>query len=84
MTYTICLTALLYVLTKALLPLRLYTGTSGLPRYHYGAELYALIAGARDGIGSDLAQELLSRCFSVVLHGHNAHKLSKLRCKLSM
>ena len=83
-THTICLTVLLYILTKALLLLCLSTGTSGLPRYHHSAESYPPIAGARDGLGSDLAQELLSRGFSVVLHGCNAHKLPKLQCKFSM
>lgn len=71
-------------MTKALPLLCLYVGTSGLPRHHYGAESYALIASARDGIGSDLAQKLLSRNLSIVLRGRNAHKLSKLQCKLSM
>ena len=40
--------------------------------------------GRQDGIGSDLAQELLSHNFSVVLYGRNAHKFSKLQCKRSM
>ena len=82
--HIICLTVLLYILAKALLLLCLSTGTSGLPHYHYSAESYPPVAGARDGIGSDLAQEPLSRGFSVVLHGCNAHKLPKLQCKLSM
>ena len=83
-THTIYLTVLLYILTKALPLLRLSTGTSGLPRYRYSAESYPPIAGARDGIGSDLAQEQLLRGCSVVLHGCNAYKLPKLQCKLSM
>jgi short-subunit dehydrogenase len=57
---------------------------SKLPRYlHAGENTYALVTGASDGIGVELARQLLAKDFNVILHGRNPDKLSRLQQDLS-
>ncbi|KAI9715096.1 MAG: hypothetical protein M1812_006214 [Candelaria pacifica] len=44
---------------------------------------WALITGASDGIGKGFAEELCSKGFSVILHGRNEAKLSKVKASLN-
>ena len=59
--------------------IRLYTRPSSLKRYVYGADPWALVTGASDGIGRGLAQELAQYGFNVVLHGRNPTKLGTVK-----
>ena len=57
---------------------------SKLPRYlHSGENTYALVTGASDGIGVELARQLLAKGFNVILHGRNPEKLSRIQQDLS-
>ncbi|KAF4949308.1 hypothetical protein FSARC_13515 [Fusarium sarcochroum] len=53
-----------------------------LHRYNHpsstGTDAWALVTGASDGIGRQLAQELAGRGFNVVLHGRNETKLANV------
>lgn len=56
---------------------------SSLPRYHHGpSPPWALITGASDGIGLHLAHRLAAQNFSLILHGRNATKLSRVQFDL--
>lgn len=48
---------------------------SQLPKYRHASPSWALVTGASDGIGLELARELLSHDFNVFIHGRNATKL---------
>ncbi|KAL8877916.1 MAG: hypothetical protein Q9192_008566 [Flavoplaca navasiana] len=56
----------------------LYLRPSSLSQYHYGDEPWALVTGASDGIGKNLAIELARNDFNVVLHGRNPCKLESV------
>ena len=57
---------------------------STLPRYlHAGENSYALVTGASDGIGVELARQLLAKGFNVILHSRNPDKLSRIQQDLS-
>lgn len=71
----------LYLLVPHLRPGR------GLRRYLHrspdGRPAWALVTGASDGIGRQLARELAAAGFSVVLHGRNPRKLDVARDELA-
>ena len=56
---------------------RPYITPSQLHRFHHGADTYALVTGASDGIGRAIARELYRRGFNIILHGRNEEKLWK-------
>lgn len=59
---------------------------SGLRRYLHttaGRPAWALVTGATDGIGKQIARELAGHGFNVVLHGRNPAKLSGCRGELA-
>lgn len=49
--------------------------SSSVQRYLHGADTYALVTGASDGIGKAIARELYSRGFNLIIHGRNEEKL---------
>jgi 17beta-estradiol 17-dehydrogenase / very-long-chain 3-oxoacyl-CoA reductase len=51
---------------------------SKLQRYHHGAEPWALVTGASDGIGFAFSNELAKRNFNVVVHGRSVDKLKRV------
>ena len=61
----------------------MYLRPSKLSRFHHGKEPYALITGASDGIGLDLAEELCAKGFNIILHGRNSTKLNAVKSHLS-
>ena len=85
------LTALLSVYKLSDFVYTFFLRPSSLPRYLHGPNpstpgdnggspsAWALVTGASDGIGYGFAQELLQRGFSVVLHGRNPSKLSRVQ-----
>jgi 17beta-estradiol 17-dehydrogenase / very-long-chain 3-oxoacyl-CoA reductase len=70
---------LLSTVYSALRLVAIYTGTSRIHRYLYGAAPYALVTGATDGIGKAVARELYVRGFNLILHGRNESKLQRVR-----
>ncbi|KAI9696498.1 MAG: hypothetical protein M1820_008126 [Bogoriella megaspora] len=61
----------------------LYAKPSSLSRYkHKDTKSWALVTGATDGIGRALALELTKRGFSVLLHGRNPSKLSRVKSEI--
>lgn len=53
---------------------------SALPKYRHAADgSWALVTGASDGIGIELARELLKQGFNVFLHGRNESKLAGIK-----
>ena len=54
-----------------------YLHTSSVQQFHHGADTYALVTGASDGIGKAIAKELYARGFNLILHGRNEEKLWK-------
>ena len=53
---------------------------SSLPKYlHATPSSWALVTGSSDGIGLELARELLSQGFNVFLHGRNEAKLKGVK-----
>ncbi len=48
-------------------------------RYLYGNAPYALVTGATDGIGKEVATELYRKGFNLVIHGRNSEKLKKVQ-----
>src|ERR1700677_4920838 len=82
-----CLAAAILTL-RALAFIRIFFLTpSALPRYatrdHAGRRPWALLTGASDGIGLELARQLRRAGFSVLLHGRNATKLAAVAAKLA-
>lgn len=55
-----------------------YLRPSRLYRYHHGAQPWACITGATDGIGLGIAHELASHNFNLILHGRNPVKLKNV------
>lgn len=51
---------------------------SSVQRYLHGSEPYALITGASDGIGKEVAKELRRRGFNLILHGRNEAKMRRV------
>ena len=62
--------------------IHLYARPSSLNRYLHGANAWALVTGASDGIGRAFAQELAQNGFNVVLHGRNLDKLETIKAQL--
>ena len=60
----------------------LYARPSSLKRYLHGADTWAFVTGASDGIGRGFAQELAQNGFNVVLHGRNPTKLEDVKAQL--
>ena len=54
-----------------------YITPPALHRFHHGADTYAVVTGASDGIGRAIARELYKRGFNLILHGRNEEKLWK-------
>jgi short-subunit dehydrogenase len=82
-----CLAAAILTL-RALTFIRIFFLTpSALPRYatrdHAGRRPWALVTGASDGIGLELARQLRRAGFSVLLHGRNATKLAAVAANLA-
>lgn len=63
-----------YIVSRFVRP---YITPSGLHRFLHGADTYALVTGASDGIGRAIARELYRRGFNIILHGRNEDKLWK-------
>lgn len=56
---------------------------STLPKYlHATPSSWALVTGSSDGIGLELARELLAQGFNLFLHGRNEAKLKGVKQKL--
>jgi 17beta-estradiol 17-dehydrogenase / very-long-chain 3-oxoacyl-CoA reductase len=56
---------------------------SSLPKYlHATPSSWALVTGSSDGIGLELARELLAQGFNVFLHGRNEAKLHGVKQKI--
>ena len=56
------------------------------PKYHrylYGDAPYALVTGATDGIGKEIAKELYGKGFNLIIHGRNPEKLKKVQEEIS-
>lgn len=51
---------------------------SSVQRYIYGPAPYALITGASDGIGKEVAKELYKRGFNLILHGRSEAKVKRV------
>ncbi len=51
---------------------------SSVHRYIYGPAPYALITGASDGIGKEVAKELYKRGFNLILHGRSEAKVRRV------
>ena len=62
--------------------IHLYARPSSLKRYLHGADAWAFVTGASDGIGRGFAQELAQNGFNVVLHGRNLTKLETIKAQL--
>jgi 17beta-estradiol 17-dehydrogenase / very-long-chain 3-oxoacyl-CoA reductase len=60
----------------------LYARSSSISRYQHGADNWALVTGASDGIGLAIAEELSQHGFHVVLHGRNPSKLESVKRQL--
>lgn len=76
----------LYRISSFLRPFLLHSSTLT-ARYLYpspttGAPAWALVTGASDGIGKQLAREFARLGFNVVLHGRNPSKLSGVKDEL--
>lgn len=57
-----------------------FVRSSGLPKYRHATPAsWALVTGASDGIGAELARELLAQGFNVFIHGRNEAKLEGVR-----
>lgn len=86
LTTLVLLARLLRFLSPYLLLPRLRPGR-GLRRYLHrsadGRPAWALVTGASDGIGRQLARELAAAGFCVVLHGRNRPKLDAARDELA-
>lgn len=54
-----------------------YICPSSVKEFQHGADTYALVTGASDGIGKAIAQELYRKGFNLILHGRNEEKLWK-------
>lgn len=83
---TIGLLAALTLLSRTLSFLFLYLRPSNLHRYLHttdGKPAWALVTGASDGIGRQLAHELASHGFNVVIHGRNPIKLAGVQDDLA-
>lgn len=75
--------SLLYQLCSSLI---VYLRPSKLHRYLHdtqGKPAWALVTGASDGIGKQLARKLASHGFNVVVHGRNPAKLASVRDELA-
>lgn len=75
----------LTLLSRVLSFVVLYLRPSRLHRYLHttdGKPAWALVTGASDGIGRQLARELASRGFNVVIHGRNPTKLAGVQDEL--
>lgn len=55
---------------------------SQLPKYRHADPSWALVTGSSDGIGLELARELLAQGFNVFLHGRNETKLQSVKATL--
>src|ERR1700742_2403918 len=73
-----------FIFAKFIISLYLYfLKRSTLPKYlavraSDGEAPWALITGASDGVGRQLAEELSRRGFNIILHGRNQQKLEGL------
>jgi 17beta-estradiol 17-dehydrogenase / very-long-chain 3-oxoacyl-CoA reductase len=47
-------------------------------RFLHGAQPYALVTGATDGIGRSTAKELYARGFNLILHGRSEEKMKRV------
>lgn len=56
--------------------------SSRLHRYRHAESSWALVTGASDGIGLELARELLAQGFDVFIHGRNKEKLESVKRSL--
>ena len=54
-----------------------YLQSRSVERFLHGADTYALVTGASDGIGKAIAQELYAKGFCLILHGRDEKKLWK-------
>ncbi|KAJ3558895.1 hypothetical protein NPX13_g9624 [Xylaria arbuscula] len=85
-TSTIGASLLFYTSYKIIDTARLYLRPSGLHRYLYtdarGQGAWAFVTGSSSGIGKNLAFELASHGFNIVLHGRNPRKLETVRDEL--
>lgn len=81
------LVALVSLLYRTYYFLIVFLRPSRLARYLYpnqdGQPAWALVTGASDGIGKQLARELARAGFNVVLHGRNPTKLAGVREELA-
>ena len=71
-----------YMGLQTLSGLRFHLHSSKLRCYQHGAEPWALVTGASDGIGLAFVNELAHRGFNVILHGRNETKLKKVLAEL--
>ena len=62
--------------------LSLHLTAPGVRKFVYGRAPYALVTGATDGIGKEVAKELYRRGFNLVLHGRNPEKLVKVKAEI--
>jgi 17beta-estradiol 17-dehydrogenase / very-long-chain 3-oxoacyl-CoA reductase len=77
-----CLSTIIHISSL----LWLYLRPSSLGRYLHktdGKPAWALVTGASGGIGKQLAHELATRGFNVVLHGRSSPKLQRLKAELA-
>lgn len=81
------LIALVTILYRTYYFLIIFLRPSRLARYLYpnkdGQPAWALVTGASDGIGKQLARELARASFNVVLHGRNPTKLAGVQDELA-
>ena len=79
---TIGIISISFLVTRFLRFIHLYARSSSLKRYLHGADAWAFVTGASDGIGRGFAQELAQNGFNVVLHGRNLIKLETIKAQL--
>lgn len=73
---------LIYVLYQLARFVSIYLQPSKLYRFNHGAQAWACVTGATDGIGLGIAQELATHNFNLILHGRDLRKLENVRSSI--